>query len=179
MIGWVNSSMDHRPPPLVRGGLYNVYDLEHLPPMDVLDAFRSAHTLQDITDQHRQLLEDTSPTACWFDAGAPKPRRTSKPRGGVAFYHDQQDCCVWSYQDGRVYANHPTRVCVARSLPHFLSRMYVENLAWLHLHGPRYYQEHVAADSPMHGIVWRYVEHMARHYPAGRKDDPFNFMLGQ
>jgi diketogulonate reductase-like aldo/keto reductase len=86
---------------------------------------------------------------------------------------------VWSFQRGKVWANKPTRVCVAQTLPQFLSRMYVENLAWLLLHSPRCYEEQCADDSPMRGIVWRYVEHMRRHHPHARKHDPFAAILGQ
>ena len=108
--------------------------------------------------------------------------------------HQQLLVWVWVFilqmQHGRVYTYSTWEKCVANSLPEFLTRMYVENLAWFYLHKPEKYEKlmnkvgticrvefkngtkikeypkrYPEDETRIRSIVEKYVQHMRAHYP--------------
>jgi hypothetical protein len=107
---WVGLNMPYRPRSRDMGNMYCTWPFTQLPPAPVLPMFEG---VQRISKAHKKVLEATSPSACYFTRGT---------------YRDQQGCEVWRLIEGRVFTRDLT--CVADSLPEFLSRMLIENLAW-------------------------------------------------
>lgn len=151
---WVGVNMPFRPRAKDWANLYCTWPFPQLPPAPVLPMFEG---VQRISKAHKRMLEATSPTACYFDRGA---------------YRDQQGCEVWRLVEGRLFTR--DLICVADSLPEFLSRMLIENLAWHKVHDdaiPEPEDADARANWPAVLLaVDAYVAHMRAH--NGKNDNP-------
>ena len=116
-------------------GTYDIFKYDEMPALtesDILPQFKDVKTWDDLAD-NLELIDSliTSPTACYF--------KLSKNK--TSFYRDQQDCVVWAldHKTGAVYTMEEDGVdlWVAKSLPEFLTRLYLEGQIWLKTFGYR------------------------------------------
>lgn len=88
---------------------YNVYDYQKYP---INEKYANFRTLEELHEGLKnKKINIKSPTACYFNGDS-----TARD-----FYHDQQDCVIWYYNDdGSISTDDLT---VANSLPEFLSHI--------------------------------------------------------
>lgn len=122
---WLSIGIPYRP----SNGTYTFYTYETLPkiPEKVLEEFKQYKTLDDVEKNMGTLSRKIrSCTSCYF--------RVDKSDN--SFYHDQQDCAIWYYdEENRVYLNCMTKngaekVKCAESIAEFLARFHMENNIW-------------------------------------------------
>lgn len=100
---------------------YKTWNYSDMPEVEIFEPFKKFVTVQDI-QENLLILHNVirSPTSCYFSVE------------GNVFYRDQQDCIIWSYDSEKgVYTDNGD--IVAKSIPEFLTRIYIENCIWFKL----------------------------------------------
>lgn len=119
---WIYTELPLRPHPH-KFSTYSKFSYEKLPPVPIMDIYKNIHTLKDVKKNiniiNRKLQ---STTTC----------RIAVDETDESFYHDQQDCVIWHFneKDGVYVKTETGKLQVSVSLPEFFSRMHMENEIW-------------------------------------------------
>jgi len=115
--GWYGVNLPHRE----CSGTYQMYN--KVPKIEVAAEYKDVTDFQKLADFLHSANKKTylfaSPTDCFFELDA---------NSGV-FYCDSQGCILWVLEDdGKIVTSN--NICVAKSLPEFLTRIELENAIW-------------------------------------------------